>query len=162
MLELAGAAADAVLISAAASPAFVRWSLDRVRRGEAASGRGVRKVALVYAAAAEDEKAAHDRLRRTLGFVLRGPHHRRNLALGGAALDQPALAQAYAREDWAAVDRLVGDDVVRAHAASGTPAQLRAALERYQSVGLDEIVFAGIGRTEDLRRILDAASIAGL
>jgi 5,10-methylenetetrahydromethanopterin reductase len=121
----------------------------------------VRKIALVYAAVAEEEKAAHDRLRRTLGFVLRGPHHAYNLELGGAALEQPALATAYAREDWAAVDRLVSDDVVRSHAASGTPAQFRAALERYQSVGLDEIVFAGIGGTKDLHRILDAASIAG-
>lgn len=160
MLELAGAAA-AVQISAAASPAFIRWSLDRVRRGEAASGRNVRKIALVYAAMAEDEKTAHDRLRRTLGFVLRGPHHRRNLALGGAALDQPALASAYAREEWAAVDRLVGDDVIRSPAASGTPAQFRAALARYQSAGLDEIALAGIGGTDDLRRVLDAASAAG-
>src|SRR4051812_23265018 len=48
MLELAGSSADGVLISAATSPAFVRWTLDLVRKGEAAAGRRVKKTALVY------------------------------------------------------------------------------------------------------------------
>jgi 5,10-methylenetetrahydromethanopterin reductase len=158
MLELAGAAADGVLISAATSPETIRWSLARVARGEAGQGRRVQRGALVYAAASADEKTAHDRLRRTLGFVLRGPHHAHNLELSGTALDQRALAAAYAREEWAAVEALVDDDVVRRHAASGTPAQLRAALARYRDVGLDEIVIAGAGDAAALRRVIDAAA----
>jgi 5,10-methylenetetrahydromethanopterin reductase len=161
MLELAGAAADGVLISAATSPEFIRWCLDLVRRGEAASGRSVRKIALVYAAVAETEKAAHDRLRRTLAFILRGPHHARNLELAGTVLDQQALAAAFAAEDWPVVDRLVGDEVLRRHAASGTPEQVRSAFARYRAVGLDEMVIAGTGGGEALRRVLAAAAIAG-
>jgi 5,10-methylenetetrahydromethanopterin reductase len=161
MLELAGAAADGVLISAATSPAFIRWTLDLVRRGEVASGRTVRKVALVYSSVAADEKTAHDRLRRTLGFILRGPHHARNLELAGTALDQAALAAAFAREDWAVVDRLVDDEVMRRHAASGTPEQVRAAFQRYRAVGLDEIVIAGAADGAALRQLLAAASLAG-
>jgi 5,10-methylenetetrahydromethanopterin reductase len=158
MLELAGAAADGVLISAATSPETIRWSLAEVSRGERAEGRRVRRSALVYAAAAADEKTAHDRLRRTLGFVLRGPHHAHNLELSGTTLDQQALAAAYAREDWAAVAALVDDDVIRRHAASGTPAQLRAALARYREVGLDEIVVAGAADAAALRRVIDAVA----
>ncbi len=41
MLALAGAVADGVVISAATAPAFVAWTLDRVRRG----GRAVRRAA---------------------------------------------------------------------------------------------------------------------
>lgn len=161
MLELAGAAADGVLISAATSPAFIRWCLDLVQRGEAKSGRTVRKIALVYAAVAEDERAAHDRLRRTLAFILRGPHHARNLELAGTILDQQALAAAFAQEDWATVDRLVGDDVLRRHTASGTPEQVRNAFARYREVGLDEIVIAGTGSGEALRDVLATTTIAG-
>lgn len=161
MLELAGAAADGVLISAATSPEFIRWTLDLVRRGEVVGGRHVRKIALVYAAVADDEKSAHDRLRRTLAFILRGPHHARNLELAGTRLDQTALADAFAREDWAAVDALVTDDVLRRHAACGTPAQVRAAFARYRQVGLDEIVLAGIADGDALRRVLDTADVAG-
>ncbi len=161
MLELAGAAADGVLISAATSPAFIRWCLEAVRRGEAAAGRSVRKMALVYSSVDAEEKTAHDRLRHTLGFILRGPHHARNLELAGTTLDQQRLAAAFAREDWPEVDRLVTDEVMRCHAASGTPDQLRAAFQRYRSVGLDEIVIAGAAGGDALRQILSVAALGG-
>src|SRR6202034_627617 len=101
--------------------------------------RRVRRIALVLAGA--DQEGAHGRLRRRLGFILRGAHHAANLRLAGTVLDQAALADAYAREDWARVEALVSDDVVRRHAASGTAAELRAALAAYRATGLDEIVF---------------------
>jgi 5,10-methylenetetrahydromethanopterin reductase len=155
MLELAGAEADGVLISAATSPAFVRWTLDRVGEGEARSGRKVHKCALVYTAVAEDPHAAHDKLRRTLAFVLRGAHHAQNLALAGTSLDQEALAAAYRDENWAEVDRLVGDDVVRQHAASGTMEDVKAAFAKYEEAGLDEIALSGFRSLDDLRAVLD-------
>ena len=71
--------------------------------------------------------------------------------LSGAQLDQAALAAAYAAENWAEVDRLVSDDVVRRHAACGTPAEVRATLDDYRAIGLDEVILGGID---------DAASIA--
>jgi 5,10-methylenetetrahydromethanopterin reductase len=155
MLELAGAAADGVLISAATSPAFIRWTLDLVRKGEQTSGRRIRKAALVYVSADDDEIVARDRLRRQLGFILRGQHHARNLEMAGTALDQASLVAAYAREDWKAVNRLVNDDVVMRHSASGTPSQVRAAFASYESVGIDEIVASGIGDSTHLEKVLE-------
>lgn len=157
MLALAGAVADGVLISAATSPAFIRWTLDHVRLGEAKSGRQIRKIALVYAAVNQSEVVAHDSCRRMLAFVLRGPHHARNLELAGSKLDQAALAAAFARDDWTEVDRLLSDDIVRRHAASGTAEQVRAALAAYDAVGLDEIVIAGAASSDALCWILDTA-----
>ena len=156
-LALAGAVADGVLISAAAAPAFLRWTLEHVRAGEAKSGRQVRKIGLVFAAMNRNEKAAHDSIRRVLAFVLRGAHHAHNLELAGGGLDQAALAEAFAREDWAAVDRLMHDDVVRRHAASGTPEQVRAAFAAYHAVGLDEVVIAGAAGSPMLGQILETA-----
>ncbi|ABD09117.1 methylenetetrahydromethanopterin reductase [Rhodopseudomonas palustris HaA2] len=156
MLELAGAAADGVLISAATSPAFIRWTLDLVRKGEEKAGRVIKKTALVYVSADADETTARDRLRRTLGFILRGQHHARNLELAGTKLDQAALAAAYAREDWDAVNALVTDDVVMRHSASGTPEQVRAAFAAYEDVGVDEIVASGMGTPAELRQLLEA------
>jgi 5,10-methylenetetrahydromethanopterin reductase len=158
MLELAGEIADGVVLSAATSPAFMRWSLDHVRRGEERSGRKVQKAALVLCAADDDERAAHKRLRRYLAFILRGGHHARNLELAGTKLDQLALADAFAREDWETVNTLVNDDVVRRHSASGTPAAVAAALATYQKVGLDEIVIAGVRDSDQLASVLAAAS----
>jgi 5,10-methylenetetrahydromethanopterin reductase len=62
----------------------------------------------------------------------------------GRQLDQAALATAYAAENWAEVDRLVSDDVVRRHAACGTPDQVRAKLDEYRAIGLDEVVIGGM------------------
>lgn len=156
MLELAGEEADGVLISAATSPEFVRWCLDHVRHGEERRRRTVRKAALVFCSADSSEQVARHRLRRTIAHILRGQHHARNLELAGTRLDQGALAQAFAREDWTAVDALVTDDVLCRHTASGTPGQVMTALAAYGAVGLDEIVTYGI---RDSRQMSDVLAI---
>jgi 5,10-methylenetetrahydromethanopterin reductase len=161
MLELAGAEADGVLISAATSPAFINRALHHVVAGEAKSGRRVHKAVLVYAAIGEDGLAARDRLRRSVGFVLRGQHHARNLALAGTRLDQAALADAFAAEDWSEVDRLVNEQVMDHHTASGTAEQTRAALRAYAAVGLDEIVLAGVGGAGELGQLLNVVLEGG-
>jgi 5,10-methylenetetrahydromethanopterin reductase len=138
MLKLAGRQTDGVLISAATSPPFVEACLDQAQAG--------RKSCIVYTSL-----GALDAIRRPVGFVLRGAHHAENIRLGGAQLDQQALAAAYAAENWREVDRLVSDDVVRRHTASGTPQQVRAKIEEYRAIGLDEVVLGGLD---------DAASIA--
>jgi len=137
MLKLAGKT-DGVLISAATSPPFVKACLDLAGSG--------RKSGIVYT-----RLGPTDAIRRPIGFVLRGAHHAENIRLGGSALDQQVLGVAYASENWSEVDRLVSDDVVRRHAACGTPQEVRARLEEYRAIGLDEVVLGGLD---------DAAAIA--
>ncbi len=157
MLALAGRSADGVLISAATSPEFIAATLEQVRAGEAASGRRVRRIALVCAAMDAEPGRAHARLRHRLGFILRGAHHAANLRLAGTTLDQTALAEAYAHEDWPRVEALVSDEVVRRHAASGTPDEVRRRLAIYGATGLDEIVFSGGAGGSEFGAILNAA-----
>jgi 5,10-methylenetetrahydromethanopterin reductase len=154
-LELAGRIADGIVLSAASSVEFVRASLDHVERG--AAGRRIVRAGLVYAIAAERAGDALGRFRRQLAITLRAPHHGRNLALAGAHLDQAAVREALAREDWAAAEALVSDDTVRRHTACGTPAELRARLHAYRAAGLDEIVLAGLYSPEETRRTALAA-----
>jgi len=61
------------------------------------------------------------------------------------------------REDWAAAERLVGDDVVRRHTASGTPAQVRERLAAYRAAGLDEIVLGGLYTATETARAVAVA-----
>lgn len=151
MLELAGAAADGVLISAATSVEFVRWSMDQVRRG--AAGRKVHACGLVYASVDSDRMRANARLQRMLAITLRGAHHRMNLELAGTLLDQEGLRAAAERNDWVAAEALITDDVVSRHAASGDAAAIRARFAAYHAAGLDEIVISGVrdgGQTSSL------------
>jgi 5,10-methylenetetrahydromethanopterin reductase len=154
-LALAGEVADGVLLSNASSVEFVRWSLEHVARG--ARGRRVQRAGLVYASVAEREADALGRFRRQLAITLRGAHHAENLRLAGSVLDQEAVRAAVSREDWATAERLVGDDVVRRHTASGTPAQVAARLEQYRQAGLDEAVLGGLYTPEETIRTVAAA-----
>jgi len=154
MLELAGEKADGVVISAGTSPAFIGWCLNIVRRGEERGGRAVRKAALVVCSVDADTRRAHERVRRRLAYVLRGSHHARNLQLAGTRLDQAALAEAFAQEDWQRVDALTTDDVVMRHCASGTPHEARAMVQAYRDAGLDEIVVYGMHERRQLDDVL--------
>jgi 5,10-methylenetetrahydromethanopterin reductase len=157
MLALAGAAADGVVISATTSVPFIRWCLEHVDRGADGRTQGrAKKHALVMTSVAPVPADAHAKVRRKLGFVLRGAHHGHNLKLAGTTLDQAALYAAYAAEDWATVERLVDDGVVRNHAASGTPADVRAAVARYQAIGLDEVILIGADTVDEARDTLAA------
>ena len=158
MLALAGRVADGVVISATTSVPFICWCLEHVDRGAAERTAGrARHHALVMTSVAGQPADAHAKVRRKLGFVLRGAHHARNLQLAGTSLDQAALYAAYAAEDWPTVERLVDDGVVRNHAASGTPADVRAASQRYQAIGLDEVILIGADSPAEVRETLAAA-----
>jgi len=150
MLKLAGRDSDGVLISAATSPPFVKACLDHAAP---ASGRPFLRAGIVYTRLGPAES-----IRRPLGFVLRGAHHAENIRLGGASLDQPALAAAYAAENWSEVDRLVSDDVVRRHAACGTPGEVKARLEEYRAFGLDEVIIGGMDDASSIAQSLKAAT----
>ena len=155
-LGLAGRIADGVVLSAASSVEFVRWSLELAARGTA--GRPFERVGLVYTAAADRAADALGRFRRQLAITLRGGHHAANLALAGSALDQAAVRAALAREDFAAAEALVSDEVVRRHSASGTADEARARLGAYRAAGLDEIALAGLSSPEETERVLAAVA----
>jgi len=145
MLKLAGRQSDGVLISAATSPPFVKACLDQAGAG--------RTSCIVYT-----KLGPPDAIRRPIGFVLRGAHHAENIRLGGASLDQQALAAAYAAENWDEVDRLVSDDVIRRHAACGSPAEVKARLDDYRAIGLDEVVLGGLDDASSIAAVLKAIS----
>jgi len=155
MLQLAGRRADGVLLSAATSVEFVRWSLARV--DAARNGNKVRRIGLVFASVDTDEGRAYAPLKRLLAFVLRGAHHRPNLEMAGTDLDQAALNDAVAAGDWVRATSLISDEVVVRHSVSGTPAQVRARLRDYRQAGLDEVVIAGVQDQTKLAEILAAA-----
>ncbi|MBT5193474.1 MAG: LLM class flavin-dependent oxidoreductase [Rhodospirillaceae bacterium] len=158
MLQLAGRQADGVLLSAATSIEFVRWSLAQVSEAaNSAAGRQVRRIGLVFASVDADEGKAYERLKPLLAFVLRGAHHAANLEMGGAKLDQTALYDAVTNDDWQRATALVSDEVVARHSVSGTPAQVRARLGEYRQAGLDEVVIAGMRGEAMLAETLTAA-----
>jgi 5,10-methylenetetrahydromethanopterin reductase len=154
MLTLAAEIADGVVLSSATSVEFVAACAAelRARRPEAAGA--LRVSGLVHCAPLADERAAMDRLKPILAFILRGAHHARNLALAGSRLDQAAVMAAIGREDWEGAAALVDDAVVRRHAALGPPAAIAARLGAYRAAGLDEIVLSGLRDETELEAVM--------
>ncbi|TPW32238.1 LLM class flavin-dependent oxidoreductase [Martelella alba] len=159
MLHLAGSHADGLLISAATSVPFIESCFQHVAAGEAEAGRRGKRIGLVYCAIEDEAEKAYDGLRRKMAFILRGMHHKQNIVLGGATLDQQALAKAYADSDWDGVDRLVSDDVVRRHAIAGTAEDAARRMSEYETVGLDQLVISGVKTADELQHLLDHMNI---
>jgi len=149
MLELAGACADGVIISGATSVPFVRWCCER-------SGTDATAYGIVYARIGGRGDPAVEQLRRTLGFILRGAHHAKNVEYAGLDLDQEALRTAYAAEDWPTVDALMTDEVIDAHAAVGTADHVRRRLADFHDAGLDQVVLGGLTEPGEIRSTLAA------
>jgi 5,10-methylenetetrahydromethanopterin reductase len=154
MLRLAGAEADGVLLSSATSVPFVRWCLATVGRG--AKGRTLWRCGIVYTCLGPPGSAVRTNLRHSLGFILRGAHHARNLQLAGTQLDQLRLYNAYAQEDWPTVETLITDDLMQRHAAVGTAEHVRARFAEYRAAGLDQIIIGGIDNAAGLAAALHA------
>jgi len=159
MLALAGSDADGVIISGATSAPFVQSCLTRVADG--AAGRKIQNAGIVYTSIDDGGAAAVNPVRRTLGFILRGGHHAENLRMGGAALDQQVLREAYAAENWDDVDRLISDEVLAVHAACGDAAHVRARLADYNKAGLDHIIVSGIADPAGITAALSAIRAGG-
>ena len=153
-LELAGAAADGVVLSTASSIPFVRWALEHVARG--AQDRPLARAGLVYASVAEREADALARFRRQLAITLRGGHHAQNVELAGGKLDHEALRRAASEGDLVRAEGLIDDDLVRRHTASGTAAHVRERVAAYHAAGLDEVVLAGMYDPGETARTLTA------
>ncbi|MDE0333791.1 MAG: LLM class flavin-dependent oxidoreductase [Defluviicoccus sp.] len=146
MLALAGRIADGVLLSTTVSVPFVRQCIARLGDGDAA------RYGQVYTRIGE----APAELKRALGFVLRGAHHGPNLEAAGVELDQEALRAAWAAEDWSGVERMIGPEVLAAHAACGTEETVRARVREYRDAGLDQVIIAGVTDAEEIARVLRA------
>jgi 5,10-methylenetetrahydromethanopterin reductase len=154
MLLLAADIADGVVLSSATSVEFVRACVAELRAHRTADA-AFTIYGLVHCAPLADERAALDRLKPILAFILRGAHHARNLALAGSRLDQGAVMAAIGREDWAGAAALVDDEVVRRHAALGPAGAIARRLAEYRAAGLDEIVLSGLHGPEELRAVME-------
>lgn len=162
MLELAGSHADGALISAATCGPFIDWCRERVIHGardRQAEGH-CRVMAIVYTRIDADGLRARNGIRRTMGFILRGPHHAKNVELAGTRLDQSALWEAYRLENWAEVEALITDDVINRHAAAGSPDEVGSRYRDYFKLGLDETIIGGIDDAEGLGLAISAARVA--
>lgn len=155
MLRQSGKIGDGVVLSAGLSSAFVEHSLGVVAQGVLEAGRSSAEVAragYVYFLASRSAKAGFDIMKNRLAFLMRNRYIDDNIAHSGLPIDQAAIMDAVARRDLETAARLVPDEAVEAFSITGTPAECRAGIERFQKAGLDEVVLVMAGDAADRQR----------
>jgi len=154
MLQLGGEIGEGVLLSAGCAPAYIQKCVDDIAKGANKVGRSVGDVdvaGFVTASVADDAHEAIDANKMFLAYIFRNAHHAENVRLGGAQLDQPALAAAVSQRDWDAAKKFITDEMVFAHSVAGTPADCRKQLEAFTKGGLDLPIVLPMG-TQDARK----------
>jgi 5,10-methylenetetrahydromethanopterin reductase len=154
MLQLGGEIGDGVLLSAGCAPGYIQKCVDEIAKGAAKAGRAFGAVdvaGFVTASVADDAREAIDANKMFLAYIFRNAHHAENVRLGGAQLDQPALAAAVSKRDWDAAKKFITDEMVFAHSVAGTPADCRKQLEAFTKGGLDLPIVLPMG-TQDARK----------
>lgn len=153
MLQLAGREADGVVLSAGLSPAYAKVSLDLVATGARAAGRDpatVRRAAYIFFMASDaSPKAAMEKSRRKLAFVLRNRYLDDSIAHSGIRIDQEAIIAAIARRDTEGAAALVPDEAVEAFTVFGTRRQCADRLLAYAEAGVEELVLLLVGEAAD-------------
>jgi len=157
---VAGEVADGVVFSSGHSPAFLAHSRARVRAAHATSARSGQPficAGFIVASVSADHARAYDRTRSLLSYLFSAPFKAEDWALNGLAVDHAAILQALQRGDAQAAARLVGDDLVDAFSASGTPAEFQDRFKAYAALGLERPVLAPLGTPDEQKLSLRLA-----
>lgn len=153
MLQLAGKQADGVVLSAGLSPEYTQVSLDLVAKGAREAGRdptSVKRASYIFFMASDaSPKAAMEKSRRKLAFVLRNRYLDDSIAHSGIAIDQEAIIAAIGKRDTEGAARLVPDEAVEAFTVFGTKRQCADRLRRYAAAGVEELVLLLVGEAAD-------------
>jgi 5,10-methylenetetrahydromethanopterin reductase len=160
MLQLGGEIGDGVLLSAGCAPGYIQKCAGDIAKGAAKAGRPAGTVdvgGFVTASVADDAREAIDANKMFLAYIFRNAHHAENVRLGGAQLDQPALAAAVSKRDWDGAKKFITDEMVFAHSVAGTPADCRNQLEAFTKGGLDLPIVLPMGTQEARKRVVRMA-----
>ncbi len=161
MLELAGEVADGVILSSASSREFIGEARERVAAGAQNAGRDPRSITItsfVMVSHSEHENEAIQGIKRILAWILRGQHHVANMKAAGTSYDREAATELIRLGKWDDAGALVGDEMVRKHAAAGSRDTCIEDLRAYKSTGIDVLIVHPIGPDENAKReILETA-----
>jgi 5,10-methylenetetrahydromethanopterin reductase len=157
MLQLAGEIGEGVLLSAGCAPGYIQKCLSDIGRGAEKGGKHLHNVdvaGFVTASVADDPREAIEANKMFLAYIFRNTHHAENIRLGGAKVDQEAVAAAVAKRDWETAKKHISDEVVFAHSVAGTPAECRRQIERFTQGGLTLPIVLPMGTQEARKRVV--------
>jgi probable F420-dependent oxidoreductase len=149
MITACGEIADGVILtrSTLTTGALVR---ERLAEGARRAGRDPSRIvvtSLLPTAVAQTRREALDALRPGLAFYAGFfPRYNRMMAEHGFREEAAAIAEAWSRDDRAAAERAVSDQLIDATSVAGTPEQCRERIEAYRCSGIDVPILSPFAR----------------
>ena len=160
MLRLAGEIADGAMLWLC-NPDYIRdVVVPEVRAGRERAGKsmdGFDVVAAVPSAATDDRAAAYETMRKDLVTYWSLPFYRAMIERSGFGEDIAAFDAGMAGGDVEAAKRGVSDAFLDSLTAIGSPAEVRAGVQRYRDAGATSPGVGAVPRT-DFEATLEAAA----
>jgi len=157
MLALAGELADGVLLNYLPA-SHVAWSVEQVRRGEAAAGRPAGSCT-VYAyvhVGVGDAEASRDRARRDLWSYAVVDGYARNFERAGYTTEIAGVREASARRDRAAAIAAISERMCDDIDVMGDEDLVRNTVAAYLTAGVDHAVVMPLPWGEDRMGVVEA------
>jgi 5,10-methylenetetrahydromethanopterin reductase len=142
-LALAGEIADGVILGAAVSPAYVRFAVERIRRGAERVGRSLEHFSLAANLAisvADDAKAAREAAKPLVAGMIaimgNFPAHPVFTCTGLLQEEVQRFVAAFSRGDFATAASMVTEEMIDTFAIAGSPEHCRKQLGRIIEAGV--------------------------
>ena len=162
MMALARRVANGVVLTAGASPEYVRWVRQRLESLPAPGGhRPWELVGLVVTQVTDGGPGQAGQARALVGYLLRNRGMAEVIRRTGLPVDQRAFEEAYRRGGIDAVAAMVTDEILDAFAVVGPPQRCRARLQAYLEAGLTLPVLMAAGTAADQRRAIELLGPSG-
>jgi probable F420-dependent oxidoreductase len=144
MIELAGEAADGVLLNWA-SPTYLRQANEHVRRGAERAGRNPEDIDVacyLRTAVVDDLERVKPELQAQIARYFRMPYYRDYFEQMGYKEETAIVSQALARGDTAAAAAAISDEMQGELGIFGSTEHCRQRIEHLRSLGLKQPVIA--------------------
>ena len=149
MIAACGEIADGVILTRSTLETG-RAVREQLAEGAKRAGRdpgSITVTSLLPAAVGNTRQEALDLLRPGLAFYAGFfPRYNRMMAEHGFAEEAAAIAEAWARQDRAAAERAVSDELIDATSVAGTPEYCRERIEAYRRSGIDVPILSPFAR----------------
>jgi 5,10-methylenetetrahydromethanopterin reductase len=157
MVSLALQLADGIVMSAATSPGFIRYSLGSMME-KPINYSSKRKVSFILASVNRDLQKAITQIKPILSFMLRGSYLRADWQLNDLDIDGEAIREALdIQKNIDAACQLISERDARTLTATGTPDIFQDRLKEYLDAGVDYPVILPVGSYADKIRTIELA-----
>ncbi|MEM3096666.1 MAG: LLM class flavin-dependent oxidoreductase [Nitrososphaerota archaeon] len=150
MMRLTGQVADGVILTLVCSESYIRQAISQIADGARGAGRNPRELditARIVVSMSYDGRRGRQEAKGIVGKVLVHPGSIPVVEASGIDLEEVTpLREAVARNDMAALAKLVKDEWVDMLTASGTPTECRDRLDEYRRAGVKMPLIVPIGR----------------